>query len=157
MPDSVTSLEDDVKNPKPGTFRWAANQPGPRTILFRTGGTIELKDWVRIDEPNVTIAGHTAPGDGINFRHAPIQIRTHEVVVRGIRVRPGNDLTIGAPAQGRDALQINHDAKHRRRQFHEHGHRSRRLGCGSWNRWRHGLGAHALGRRVQLPCGRRAA
>ncbi len=106
----VDSLDDNFNNPAPGTFRWAVSQKGPRTVVFRTGGTVELENFVRITEPYLTIAGQTAPGDGINFKNAPIEIQTHDVIVRNIRIRPSNDMRIGPTAERRDALQIFHEA-----------------------------------------------
>ena len=58
-------------------------------MLFRTGGTIALSSEIQIVEPFITVAGQTAPGDGIAIRGAPILIRTHDVVLRGLRIRLG--------------------------------------------------------------------
>ncbi len=81
----VTSLADDG----PGTLRAAVQTSGARTIVFRTGGTITLKTHLEIHEPFVTIAGQTAPGDGILINGAGIVIFTHDILVQHIRVRPG--------------------------------------------------------------------
>ncbi len=83
---AVTNLNDSG----PGSFREAVSIAGPRTIIFRTGGTIQLQSPIFIDEPFLTIAGQTAPGDGILFRDSEIRIRTHDVILRGIRVRVGD-------------------------------------------------------------------
>jgi pectate lyase len=82
----VTSLADDG----PGTFRQAVQVKAPRIIIFEVGGTISLESPVFIDEPFVTIAGQTAPGDGIMFRDGEVCIRTHDVIMRGIRIRVGD-------------------------------------------------------------------
>ena len=64
---------------------------GPRTIVFEVGGVIDLAEsTVRITEPFLTIAGQTAPAPGITFIRGGIDITTHDVVIRHIRVRPGD-------------------------------------------------------------------
>ena len=74
----------------PGSLKEALEASGPRTVVFRVGGTI---DWggakVRVTNPYLTIAGQTAPGDGICIRNGQLYIRTHDVVMRYLRVRSG--------------------------------------------------------------------
>jgi pectate lyase len=81
----VTSLEDAG----PGTFREACNAVGPRVVVFNVAGTIHLKNRVRIRAPYITIAGQTAPGDGVCIRGATVSIDTHDVVIRHLRFRRG--------------------------------------------------------------------
>ncbi len=87
----VTSLEDRG----PGTLRAALEASGPRIVVFHVGGTIEVNERIAVTNPFVTVAGQTAPGEGIAIRSGPdlglepIRIVTHDVVVRHIRVRPG--------------------------------------------------------------------
>lgn len=87
----VTNLNDGG----PGSLRNAIEAEGPRIIVFRTGGTIDLKTSLEITHPYVTIAGQTAPGEGIALKNwatklnSPLIIRTHDVIVRYIRSRPG--------------------------------------------------------------------
>lgn len=63
---------------------------GPRTIVFEVGGVIDLeKKSIAIREPFLTIAGQTAPSPGVTFIRGGIGIQTHDVIIRHIRVRPG--------------------------------------------------------------------
>jgi hypothetical protein len=86
---------DNLNDSGPGSLRAALEASGPRTVVFRTGGTITLKSEIKITNPYLTIAGQTAPGDGITIRSNGthpgkiINILTHDVVIRHIRVRPG--------------------------------------------------------------------
>jgi pectate lyase len=96
----VTSLEDSG----PGTLREALAQSFPRTILFRVGGTIELRTHLMIAHPFVTVAGQTAPGDGICLKNAGLIITTHDVLVQHLRIRPGNEGRVDADTN--DALQL---------------------------------------------------
>jgi pectate lyase len=83
----VSSLEDDG----PGSLRAALDDPEPRTVVFRVGGTIELQSELQILHPFLTVAGQTAPGGGICIQGAGITIQTHDVLIQHIRVRPGNE------------------------------------------------------------------
>ena len=85
----VENLNDDG----PGSLRAAVMDPDPRIVIFRVSGTIELQSAMSVTHPYITIAGHTAPGDGICLKNFPLKVhRTHDVIVRGIRVRPGIEL-----------------------------------------------------------------
>jgi hypothetical protein len=83
----VTSLADDGTE---GTFRWACNQKGPRTIVFDLSGTIFLKSRLRLRDDSVTIAGQSAPGDGICIADYPFTIECNNVIIRYMRFRLGN-------------------------------------------------------------------
>ena len=82
----VRNLDDSG----PGSFRAAVEARGPRTVVFQVGGLVTLRSTVVIREPFLTIAGQTAPGDGICLQRKAIQIQTHDVVVRHLRSRPGD-------------------------------------------------------------------
>ena len=72
----------------PGSFLEALHASGPRTIVFRVSGDIDWKGRkVRITEPYLTIAGQTAPGGGICLRGGQLYFRTHDVIMRYLRVR----------------------------------------------------------------------
>ncbi|MFD2163999.1 polysaccharide lyase family 1 protein [Paradesertivirga mongoliensis] len=98
----VTNLDDSG----PGSLRWAVDQEGPRTIVFGISGTIELKSRLNINRPYITIAGQTAPGEGICLKGETLQINTHDVIVRYIRVRLGDGLHGQGSLQGKDAISI---------------------------------------------------
>ncbi|HLW06390.1 MAG TPA: hypothetical protein VKY45_02410, partial [Marinilabiliaceae bacterium] len=83
---TVTTLADDG----PGSFRWACEQGGARIIVFNVAGIIQLKSPVVIRAPYVTIAGQTAPGDGVCIAGESVWIDTHDVVMRHLRFRRGD-------------------------------------------------------------------
>lgn len=86
----VTNLSDDAANPAPGSLRYAVTkEKGPRTIVFDVGGTIVLSDRLVLSDPYVTIAGQTAPGQGILLRSNPFGIGANDAVIRFVRLRLG--------------------------------------------------------------------
>src|SRR5262249_41081286 len=83
----VTSLNGEG----PGALREALAAKGPRLVVFEVGGVIDLQmKGITVVEPYLTVAGQTAPSPGITIIKGPIQIRTHDVLLRHIRVRMGD-------------------------------------------------------------------
>ena len=81
----VTNLNDDG----PGSFRWACEQGGARIVVFNVAGIIHLKSPLIIRAPYITIAGQSAPGDGVCIAGESVWLNTHDVVIRYMRFRRG--------------------------------------------------------------------
>lgn len=101
----------NLKDAGPGSFRYGCERPGTRTIVFDVSGTIHLTSKLNITHGNLTIAGQTAPGDGICIADYPVTIGAQNVIVRYVRFRPGNTSEgepdgLGASDTGR--LMIDH-------------------------------------------------
>jgi pectate lyase len=103
----VTNLDDAG----PGSLRSAIEASGPRIVVFRVAGTINLQTNLTIRNPYITIAGQTAPGQGITLRDASaavealIDIETHDVIVRYLTLRAG-------PPSAGDAMMIQASSSH---------------------------------------------
>ena len=93
---TVTTLEDGG----PGSLRQAVEASGPRTVVFAVSGTIRLKKELLVRQGRITIAGQTAPGDGITLRDHPFTIAADDVVVRFIRSRLGDVTKVDGDAIG---------------------------------------------------------
>ncbi len=81
----VNSLADSG----PGSLREAVETGGARVIVFNVSGIIWLKTPVSVRAPYITIAGQTAPGDGVCVAGESFNIDTHDVVIRHMRFRRG--------------------------------------------------------------------
>lgn len=83
----VTNLDADG----PGSLRAALDAKGPRIVVFEVGGVIDLgRRSITLREPQVTIAGQTAPSPGITIIRGGIDIAANDVVMRHLRVRVGD-------------------------------------------------------------------
>ncbi len=81
----VTNLNDSG----PGSLRAAIEEKGPRIVVFRVAGVIQLQSNIDIDNPDITIAGQSAPGDGICLANFSVNLNTHNIILRHLRVRRG--------------------------------------------------------------------
>jgi pectate lyase len=97
---TVTNLDDSG----PGSLRAALEASGRRTVVFEVAGTIRLRSSISITDPFLTVAGGTAPAPGITVRGGGVLIRADEVILRHLRLRPGDQ--VDSPSDV-DALTIN--------------------------------------------------
>ncbi len=99
----VTNLADTGV----GSFRWSFTQypNDPITIVFKVSGIIDLQSQIKVNRSNFTVAGQTAPGDGICLKGNSFLVNgaralslggNHSnIIVRYIRSRPGSTLSTG--------------------------------------------------------------
>ncbi|QEL17950.1 pectate lyase family protein [Limnoglobus roseus] len=104
----VTTLDDAG----PGSLREAVEASGPRTVVFRVGGLIVLKSKLIVRHPYLTVAGQTAPGDGICLKNYTFGCSdTHDVIIRYVRIRVGDETGLtqdGSGARGSDHVIFDH-------------------------------------------------
>lgn len=82
----VTNLNDSGQ----GSLREAIETKGPRTVLFKLSGTIDLKSPLVIDHSYITLAGQSAPGDGICIAGYPVKLEGDHIIIRYLRFRLGD-------------------------------------------------------------------
>ncbi len=104
----VTNLNDSG----PGSLREAVEASGPRTVVFRVSGIIALKSKLVVRNPYLTVAGQTAPGDGICLKNWTFGCSdTHDVIIRHVRIRLGDESGVtqdGCGARGCDHVIFDH-------------------------------------------------
>ena len=84
----VTTLEDSG----PGSFREACEASGPRIVVFKVSGTINTINGITIRNGDITIAGETAPGDGICLASNALSVNADNVIIRYMTFRTGDQL-----------------------------------------------------------------
>jgi hypothetical protein len=92
----VTNLNDSGT----GSLRAALETTGSRYVLFKISGNVELKSPITISQGNLTVAGQSAPGDGICITNHPVVINTDNIIIRFIRFRMGDKGAEEADALG---------------------------------------------------------
>ncbi len=97
----VTTLED---NNNQGSLRYGVTRLKNATILFKVSGTIHLKSQLKISGSNLTIAGQSAPGDGICIAGYPVSVSGNNIIVRYMRFRMGDWSLSADDADGADAF-----------------------------------------------------
>ena len=96
----VTNLNDSGV----GSLRWALEDLDmPRIVVFEVGGVINLRRAIEING-DVTVAGQTAPGEGVTVRGGQLQVEGSNVVISGLKIRPGDGP--GHTFETRDAISI---------------------------------------------------
>lgn len=88
-----------------GSLKACVDATGPRVCVFEVSGTIRMSGDLNIRNPMITIAGQTAPSPGIMLRGGAIWVKTSDVLIQHLRVRPGDD-AVGSAPENRDALKI---------------------------------------------------
>ena len=105
----VTNLNDSG----PGSFREACSASGPRTIVFDVSGNINLNSDIVVTNGDLTIAGQTAPGDGVCIANSSFVVQASNVMVRHLRFRLGdngykdaNGNVVGSDSEDKDVVRI---------------------------------------------------
>lgn len=105
-------IVDNLNDDGPGSLRSAIEMKGPRIVVFRISGTIGLESELEIKQGDLTVAGQSAPGDGICLKNYPVSVEADNVVLRYLRFRMGDEGGQQADAlggiNGRENIIIDH-------------------------------------------------
>ncbi len=94
-----------LANEGPGSLRDAIEREGARIVVFEVGGVIDLeKQTISITHPDITIAGQTAPSPGITLIRGGIDVKTNDVIIQHLRIRPGDNGEARASGFAEDAI-----------------------------------------------------
>jgi hypothetical protein len=106
MPDLVTFVKvTSLADSGPGTLRECVSQSYPRVCVFETSGRIELSKVLEIDQPDLIVAGQTAPSPGILITGAGVKVRARNVTLEHFALRVG-DAKGGPKPSERDCLSV---------------------------------------------------
>jgi hypothetical protein len=85
---------NNLNDSGPGSLREALSMEEPRIVVFSVSGTIPLESQLDVNHGNLTIAGQSAPGEGISIRNYPLKVNAGNVIIRYFRSRMGDEKAV---------------------------------------------------------------
>lgn len=107
---SYDDIEQGNESTGEGTLRWCLTRSYPRIVLFQVGGTFKINSAIQIRNPYLSLYGQSAPSPGVLIIGTGLDIRTHDVLIQHIAVRPGDDPNGPTPG-GRDGIELRRSAR----------------------------------------------